>query len=124
MKLYQLIAGITVLAGFATFILTLNGCGYSAVHNTLTGQAKKVVRSTPLLCPDYSGVDVSLGVMRNGVGSLSTQDQWLVLTNPEQEAILVDAVAKGSIVEITYDTKRFAFCTEDFFVREVRVVEP
>lgn len=33
-----------------------------------TAQVKKVEHDTPLICPDQVNVDLSLGVMQNGVG--------------------------------------------------------
>src|SRR5579859_447764 len=48
-------------------------CGNSSVGNELEGQVKKVVKRTPIFCSDYVEADVSLGVIRNGVGSMSQE---------------------------------------------------
>ncbi len=94
-------------------LLTASGCGYSSRKNDLTGQVKKVIHHTPLVCPDYVEVDVSLGVMRNGTGSISNQDVWLVVTDKADEQKLDAAAVSGAPVKVTYDDKRFFWCTQN-----------
>lgn len=92
-------------------VLGLTGCfGYSAKQSEMAGQVKKITRFTPIICPDRVEVDVSLGVIRNGVGSMSTQDVWALVEDKSLEAKLKDAQEKGSPVTITYDTARVVFC--------------
>jgi hypothetical protein len=95
----------------ALILLTLPGCsamcGLSSTGNEATGQVKKVQHKTPLLCGEYDEVDVSLGVIRNGVGSMSTQDQWFNLgNNPEVLAIFKKASENGALVKFRYDERR------------------
>jgi hypothetical protein len=94
--------------------------GYSTHGSVLTGQVKKVEQVTPLLCPRREDVDVSLGVMRNGVGSVSTQDVWLTVPGTWQQVLSEDALTKGVIVEITYDTRRFTVCGQEKLATRVR----
>lgn len=85
----------------------LTGClGHSSAGNELVGQVKRVQHVTPWLCPDYAHVDISLGTMRGGVGSMSTQDIWLWVKNPADIKILEDAAKDGKIVKVNYDVAR------------------
>lgn len=90
--------------------MSLASCGYSAKDIEAVGQVKRVVHNTPLLCPNYVDIDLSFGVMRNGVGSMSTQDIWIVV-DKQQATSLKDINEKGDLVKITYDNERLAFCT-------------
>ena len=101
----------------------LIGCGYTSRDNELIGQVKKTMHNTPIFCSDYNDVDISLGVMRNGVGSMSTQDKWLVVTEKEHLKILKQANDSGQIVKIVYDTKRVTFCTGREFITDVEIVK-
>lgn len=85
----------------------LVGClGHTSSDNELTGQVKRVQNKTPLLCPDYTHVDISLGVMRGGVGSMSTQDIWLWVKNPADIPALMKAAENGAIVKVKYSVAR------------------
>jgi hypothetical protein len=102
--------------------LMLCGCGNSAIDGELIGQAKKVTNVTPLLCPDYVAFDVSLGVMRNGTGSMSTQDVWFTVRPSVDIRLLKEAVDKGALVRVKYDRRRLAICTEDNILNAMEVV--
>jgi major membrane immunogen (membrane-anchored lipoprotein) len=102
--------------------LALTACGYSSRENEVVGQVKKVMLNTPILCPDFYDVDLSLGVMRNGTGSMSTQDMWIVF-NKADLAVLKQANEDGGIVKITYDTQRVAICTNGKIASKVEVVK-
>lgn len=92
-------------------LVFLGGCwGHSSSDNTIIGQVKKVKRMTPFICDNRVDVDVSLGIMRNGVGSMSTQDMWLTVANPATLAALNYAADNGTPVQITYDTARMNVC--------------
>lgn len=93
-------------------------CGNSSRGSELTGQVKKVIERTPLVCPDYTEADVSLGVMRNGTGSMSHEDVAVVVED-SQVAMLQTAARTGALVRITYDERRVALCWPDR--RAVRV---
>jgi major membrane immunogen (membrane-anchored lipoprotein) len=101
----------------------LAACGFSSVDNELTGQAKRVKKKTPIICGDYTEVDISLGVMRNGVGSMSTEDVWLLVNDSEQIKLLEKAVTDGAIVKVTYDIKRLTLCVPDHVLRTVEVLQ-
>lgn len=101
----------------------LVGCGLSSRDNELVGQVKKVVHHTPILCPDYSSADVSLGVMRGGVGSMSSEDAWLYLQNSSQEETLRQANETGALVKITYDVPRIVWCVDERWVTKVELVK-
>lgn len=104
-------------------MLLLTGCGYSSLDNEVTGQVKRVMNNTPIICSDFSDADVSLGVMRNGVGSMSTQDVWINVPTPELMAKFKHAAEVGSIVKIKYNQKRIAICkNSDKFATEIEEI--
>lgn len=89
--------------------VALAGCwGYSSENNTATGQIKRVHQVSPIFCENHTDVDISLGVMNNGSGSMSTQDVWMTVKEPSLMASLQAAAQRGSIVTVTYDTARAA----------------
>ena len=93
-----------------------SSCGYTSRDSEVIGQVKKVQRNTPLFCDDYDEVDVSLGVMRGGVGSYSTEDIWMFVT-PAQAKELSALQKTNAVVKFTYDDRRWVNC-----VRTDRVV--
>lgn len=106
---------------FCIILLMLSGCGYTSKGNEAVGQVKKVIRRTPLLCPDYAYVDISLGVMIDGKGSMSSEDFIAVVSDKDDINLLSIAAKNGSIVKITYDTKRYAYCTPNKFITKVMI---
>lgn len=104
-------------------LLVLAGCGYSSKDNELTGQVKRVGKLTPMLCDPWTTVDVSLGLMRNGTGSVSKEDLFLTVTSADDEKALKAAAELGTPVKITYNVKRFTWCTEDHFVTKVELLK-
>lgn len=106
-------------------ILSLTACGRSSSDNEVVGQIKKVVNKTPIVCSDYTEVHVSLGVMRNGVGSMSTEDITLALDNSERDLIerLKKARDEGAVVKLTYDVERVSPCWPDHRMRPMLIVE-
>jgi hypothetical protein len=86
-------------------------CGWSKKEVTGSGQVKKVGKVTPLVCPDHYIVDISLGVMRNGVGSMSNQDMNFFIEEKHVESLRAIA-AVGGIVDFTYDERRYAWCVD------------
>ncbi|MDE2103487.1 MAG: hypothetical protein KGL39_39970 [Patescibacteria group bacterium] len=102
--------------------LLLGGClGNTAVDNDLTGQVKKVQHITPILLPDYNRADISLGVLRNGVGSMSTEDVWLYVPSADDYKILQKAADTGALVKITYNVARFRFYVPEYYVTHVQI---
>lgn len=104
---------------FALIAMLLAGCGYSAKENEMVGQVKKVVEQTPLICGDYTEADVSLGVLRNGNGSMSKEDVILRVNDPAQKKLLKAAAETGNPVKISYDIKRFVWCGPDHILTNV-----
>lgn len=94
-----------------------SSCGYTSRDSEVIGQVKKVQRNTPMFCDDYDAVDVSLGVMRGGVGSYSTEDIWMFVT-PAQAKELSALQKTNSVVRFTYDERRLVNCVPtDHIVR-------
>lgn len=95
-------------------------CGFTTMYardGELIGQAKKLTMVTPFwssICPAYYALDVSLGVLQNGVGSISPQDVEFTVQDVVDLRAMTDAVARGAIVKVRYDTRRLAACTEDY----------
>lgn len=98
--------------------LTLIGCsggfndgcaGWSGKEITGSGQVKRVGKDVGIVCPDYSYVDISLGVMRNGVGSMSTEDIYLFIDEKDVQ-VFREASKIGAIVDFTYDDRRMSNC--------------
>ena len=86
-------------------------CGWSGREITGSGQVKKVQKVTPVFCPDYYQVDISLGVMRKGVGSMSTHDIQLYIPD-DKASVLKDAANRGAIIDFVYDQRRFNWCVD------------
>lgn len=103
--------------------LALAGCGNTAVENELVGQAKKISQNTPLVCLDFKSVDISLGVMRGGTGSMSTQDMWLTITDESLLPVIKRAVETGALVKVRYNTRRFAPCSDDHWLTAIEIVQ-
>lgn len=94
--------------------LVLTGClGDSSTDNELIGQVKKVHHNTPMIFMNYNSVDVSLGVLRGGVGSMSTQDMWLSVPNSKDFAVLQHASETGELVKIKYNVARCTWYQEE-----------
>lgn len=103
--------------------LFLGGCGYSSRDSEMTGQIKKVVQVTPIICPDRHDIDISLGVIRGGVGSMSAQDEWLTVVNDSALAVLKEANETGALVKIIYSKQRVAICQHDLVVTHAEFVK-
>lgn len=106
-----------------TLTLACAGCGYASVGNDLVCQPKKIHHVTPIFCPTRDDVDVSMVVMVNGVGSMSTADMWLTVPNPWDRDALQRAIDTGKIVHIRYDEARFRWCDNEDLVANVTVDE-
>jgi hypothetical protein len=106
---------MAVLCSF--FVIACSGgmedgcCGWSTKEITGSGQIKRVGKITPIFCPDYYEADISMGVMRNGVGSMSTQDMFLFIEEKDVAALRM-AVQSSAIIDFTYDERRFAWCVD------------
>jgi hypothetical protein len=94
----------------ALVCMSMIGCGYSSTNNEMVAQPKKIHHTTPILCHNYTELDVSMGVMRNGSGSMSTEDVLLTVNNDKDQIVLQKAIDDGKLVKIHYDEFRFAVC--------------
>jgi hypothetical protein len=103
-------------------IAAMTAC-YSAKGNELVGQVKKVTEKTPLICGDYVVADLSLGVIRNGVGSMSREDIDLYVERPADIATVKLAAETGRLVKVTYNTRRSPWCVPDHWVTAVTIVD-
>lgn len=97
--------------------------GTSSTDNDVIGQVKKVEHITPRFFNNYQRVELSLGVMRNGVGSMSTQDIWLYVPNQKDIDILTQAAQSGALIKIKYDHYRFRWYVEEDEVTNVTAVQ-
>lgn len=102
----------------------LTGClGYSSTDNVSMSQVKKAISNTPIMLPDYKDVDISLGVMQGGSGSISSEDKWFYVPNEEDFKLLQSAAQTGKLVKITYDNARMRFYVESSTITHVELVK-
>lgn len=118
---------ISKLALISLAVIPLSGCfGQSSYDNETTGQVKKVVANNPIICDRHHSVDISLGVIRNGVGSMSNQDQWYYIDNDDKDVVnvLKKASETGALVKIVYDIDRITpFCrNQDHHIKSVSIL--
>ncbi len=103
--------------------LLVGGCGYSAIDGDMIGQIKTVGQSNPVVCPGYTAVGISLGILRDGTGSMSTHDVagWV----PDRSLIpaLQRAKDTGAVVALTYKEYRAPICKPDFEITGLRIVQ-
>jgi hypothetical protein len=99
------------------------GCGYNALNSTFTGQVKYVEKVNPIVCDEFTGAGISLGVMRNGTGSVSTHDVEVYVPDQINIDLLSAASKSGSLVTVTYDARRVSFCKPPIVVRSVELVK-
>lgn len=104
----------------AVIALVVSGCGYSSLEGEMVGQVKSVSHTSNLLCADYDRAFISLGVFRNGVGSMSTQDVGVWMPDSRVTQVMREAARAGAIVRLQKKTYRNNFCKED---HEISVAE-
>lgn len=100
---------------FLAMALLAFGCNES-VDNEAVGQVKKVVKQTPLICGNFNRADLSLGVMQNGTGSMSSHDEWFYVVEKADYDKLKSAADSGKLVRVRYGVSRFAFCRDDHWI--------
>ncbi len=111
------------LPRMTVLMLLLSACGYSSKQSEMIAQVKKVIEKTPVLCADFVEADVSLGVVRNGTGSLSKEDVSLYVPGPSDVAVLKKAGEHGLLVKITYDVVRLGgICVPDHWVTHAEII--
>ena|ERR1035437_8887163 len=104
-------------------LLLITSCGYTSVDNELLGQPKKLYHQTPIICPNRTDLDISLGVMRNGVGSMSTQDLYLTVPNKQDVDKLNSALSSGKLVKLHYNILRWTLCQRMESVTSVEILD-
>lgn len=109
------------IISISLLVILLTGCGKSSKDNSSTGQVKRVVHNTPIFCMNYNDVDMSLGVIKNGTGSMSTHDKWFYVPNISDYEKLIQASKAGKLVDFTYDNNRVTFCTENEEITNVTI---
>ena len=116
MKFFYRIVAIIML-------VSLSGClGYAGKDIEVVGQIKRIVKNTPLICSDFIDADLSMGVMRNGTGSVSKEDIWIVIDIKEADTLRA-AMEHGDLVKITYNLKRVDVCTDGRYATSVEVID-
>ena len=113
-----------IYIAMSQFILPMVGIGeYAATDIVSVGQVKTVMNMTPMACNKFVDMSLSLGVMRNGAGSVSTEDVWMNLNTIEQIEIARRSQENGNLVRVTYDYFRFAPCRNSRNVKKIEILE-
>lgn len=97
-------------------------CGWSGREISGTGQVKRVGLESNIVCPDYYEVDISLGIMRNGVGSMSTHDMKFFIPDGMVKDFRTFA-EKSSIVNFSYDERRSPWCVNQHRITSFKIAE-
>lgn len=101
----------------------LAACGYSHRNNELIGQPKAIEATTPLVCPNQNILHLSLGVMRHGVGSMSTQDILISIPDDNLALRLQPVVKAGKLINAQTNEARFRWCNEEKELVDFEIVE-
>ena len=104
-------------------LAVLSGCGYSHRDNEVVGQPKAVEATTPMLCPDQRILHLSLGVMRHGVGSMSTEDIRINIPSEKMADELKIVVESGKLINARTNEARFRWCNEEKELVSFKVIE-
>ncbi len=100
-----------------------DACGNSSVNNELVGQPKRLHNETPILCENRVDLDVSMGFMKDGVGSVSTADMHLTVPNREDVDRINRAINENKLVKLHYNVARVNLCWQQEVVTSVDVLE-
>lgn len=105
--------------------LLLSGCdfGYSHQGNEVVGQPKSVETTTPLICPAQHILDLSLGVMRHGVGSMSTEDVLINIPDDASASRLEAVVREGKLISAQTNEARVRWCNEEKELVSFKVID-
>jgi hypothetical protein len=93
-------------------LMLVVGCGYSHRNNEVIGQPKAIESTTPIFCPEQNVLHLSLGVMRHGVGSMSTEDIQINIPDDSLLPGLRSAIKTGKLINVQTNEARFRFCNE------------
>ncbi len=119
MKIRNIVLGLS-LCLMAT---GCDACGNSSVNNELVGQPKRLHNETPIVCENRVDLDISLGFMKDGVGSVSTHDTHMTVPNPKDVETLNRAINENKLVKVYYNEARFNWCWQDQVIIGVEVLE-
>lgn len=110
---------------FSTILITCFtfGCGNSSVDNELVAQPKRMHNETPIICGDRVDVDLSMGFMKDGVGSMSTHDTTMLVGNYKHKEILDEAIQNNKLVKVRYDQRRVVMCGPDQIITNVEIIK-
>lgn len=104
--------------------LALTGClGNSSVDVETVAQIKSITHETPIICPDYHELHLSLGVMRGGVGSMSISDIVLEVEDELMIESIKTAAVDGKLLKVTYNIRRMVFCVPSGVVTAIEVIK-
>lgn len=92
-----------------SFILLFTNCGYIEQNNIGIGQVKKIIKNTPIICPDYKVVNIAFGSLESGI--ISNTNDYYVIDDKQQE-ILEKAQYNQKIIKFVYNVKRVAICKQ------------
>lgn len=111
---------IVVAFGVAVLILVpllaiSTGFGIGS-EGELVGQIKEVRKVNPVICPRHATAEISLGHIKDGTGSYSTEDKLIQIPDDRVEEFKRYAVT-GEIVTAQTATWRLALCVPDTHVR-------
>lgn len=110
-------------AAFGLALSLLAGCGYSHLGNDFIGQPKAIESTTPLFCPDQHVLHLSLGVMRHGVGSMSTEDIRINIPDDNLVPVLQGVVKAGKLINAETNEARFRWCNEEKELVAFEIIE-
>ena len=110
------------LIGICLFCLM--GClGYSSKNSESIIQPKSIQMQTPIICPEVPILHGSLGIIRNGRGSISNQDVDMVITNDQDKYKIQTAIDSGYFLNVKYNTKRMVVCNSEHILVDVEIVK-
>lgn len=104
------------------FCSLLVACGNVSQNNELVGQPKRLHNVTPILCPNRVDLDISMGFVKDGVGSMSTQDLFLTVPNQADVDLLKKAIEDRRLIKIHYNEARFTICSHEEYVTQVEIL--
>ena len=103
-------------------LIFLVGCGYSSKNSETLAQVKYIQKKTPLICPDMVTIGLSLGVMVNSKGSMSTHDVEVTTYDSSVLETLQRAAKNGDLVELVFQQKRWSWCNEITEITKVHIL--
>lgn len=124
----QLTSDLEVGAIMRSFLIIaasalLSSCGKSSVDNVMVGQARRLMTKTPLICPNSYSADIFVdGVNTTDDDQWSRIHKWISIPDKEMYDQVKATVGTGAQVKITYDVRRFTYCTNEAMATQVEVL--